>query len=65
MSLMPLRRSNGQIAVDVGYYYPMSTPAQHLNLECVRSKGQGGFTYVGMWIFGGNLAPISSAAEEY
>lgn len=47
MSLMPLRRSNGQVAVDVGYYYSMSRPAQELNLECVRSQGQGGFTHVG------------------
>lgn len=47
MSLMPLRRSNGQVAVDVGYYYSMLRPAQELNLECVRSQGQGGFTHVG------------------
>ena len=47
---MPLRQTNGQISVDVGYYYPMSRPAQVINVQCVRSEQQGGFTKVGMWI---------------
>lgn len=49
MSLMPLRQSNGEVSVDVGYYYSMSRPGQELNFDCVRSEGQGGFTHVGMW----------------
>ena len=48
MSLMPLRQSNGLVAVDVGYYYSMSRPAQDLNYDCVRSEEEGGFTHVGM-----------------
>lgn len=47
MSLMPLRQSNGEVSVDVGYYYSMSRPGQELNFDCVRSEGQGGFTHVG------------------
>ncbi|MCJ1450228.1 hypothetical protein MMC28_000557 [Mycoblastus sanguinarius] len=31
----------------MGYYYPMSLPAQVVNLDCVRGQQQGGFTYVG------------------
>ena len=58
---MPLRRSNEQISVDVGYYYPMSLPAQQINLQCVRSKEQGGFTKVGTRILRSYIPPTSSA----
>ena len=48
MSLMPVRQNiNGELSVDMGYYYPMSLPAQVVNLDCVRGQQQGGFTYVG------------------
>lgn len=60
MSLMPLRQSNGLVAVDVGYYYTMSRPGQNINFECVRSKEQGGFTHVGMWSNRSIVSPIES-----
>lgn len=47
MTLMPLRRDDGQVAVDIGYYTSMSRPAQDINLECIRNKQEGGFTHVG------------------
>ena len=47
MSLMALRRSNGIVSVEVGYYYSMSLPAQLIMLQFVRYKGQGWFAYIG------------------
>ena len=48
ISLMPLRLTTEEIAVDVGYYWSFSYLTTQASWECIGLRGSGGFLFAGM-----------------